>query len=613
MYNKFFGLAEAPFNITPDSRFLFLSDRHREALSALLYGIKERKGFILLTGEIGSGKTTLSRALVNDLKNEDVRVAVILNPVLSELELLKAINDEFEIPSYYNTKKGLIDELNRFLIAENHRGANVAILIDEAQNLTPELLEQIRMLSNLETESEKLLQIVLIGQPELNETMSLPGLTQLNQRVAVRYHITPLTREEMEAYIQHRLFVARAKIEVEFTEPAFKLCFEHTGGIPRRINVVCDRALLACYAAGSYTVDDKIMAKAVQEVRGDAQPSAAGAVHGVGALAALAARLATSKAAILGAAVAACLLLILGGVALGVKLANMGAVETAPGSRPRQVANPATNPEGTAGAMMGAPPDSAAPNSGDTDTTPGAKADHPAAPTPTPDWAQLRRNKPNWMWEKSAPLVRVNSPKAAFRAAQLSILKMWGIAVDLREMAKLGEDLVVHGELKSDKLKIYQTPVPGGYFDAVRLNVPLIVKLRDPQPNESEHVVLLRSEGMAADVGDPIWGLKTYKTDDFRKRWDSAIAVFVDVKGLKDLRRGDKDDRVRGLQEFLKEKGYLADITGTYDVKTTEAVRKLQGYYKLPETGNLDDLTALILNSRMMDGGPKLNAAHDLE
>jgi peptidoglycan hydrolase-like protein with peptidoglycan-binding domain len=118
---------------------------------------------------------------------------------------------------------------------------------------------------------------------------------------------------------------------------------------------------------------------------------------------------------------------------------------------------------------------------------------------------------------------------------------------------------------------------------------------------------------MAADVGDPIWGLKTYKTDDFRKRWDSAVAVFVDVKGLKDLRRGDKDERVRELQKFLKEKGYLDDITGTYDVKTTEAVRKFQGYYKLPETGNLDDLTALILNSRMMDGGPKLNAAHDME
>src|SRR5688572_23388276 len=173
MYNKFFGLAEAPFNITPDSRFLFLSQRHREALGALVYGVRERKGFILLTGEIGAGKTTICRALVHELRSADMRLAVILNPGLSELELLKAINDEFQIPSFYDTKKGLVDALNAFLIKEHEAGHNVVLIIDEAQNLDPALLEQIRMLSNLETEDAKLIQIVLIGQPELNETLQL--------------------------------------------------------------------------------------------------------------------------------------------------------------------------------------------------------------------------------------------------------------------------------------------------------------------------------------------------------------------------------------------------------------------------------------------------------
>ena len=161
MYNKFFGLTEAPFNITPDSRFLFLSRRHREALGALVYGIRERKGFILLTGEIGSGKTTVCRALVQELRADNSRLAVILNPGLNELELLKAINDEFGIPSYYDTKKGLIDALNQFLIQQHESGTNVVLIIDESQNLEPALLEQIRMLSNLETEDTKLIQIVL--------------------------------------------------------------------------------------------------------------------------------------------------------------------------------------------------------------------------------------------------------------------------------------------------------------------------------------------------------------------------------------------------------------------------------------------------------------------
>jgi hypothetical protein len=216
------------------------------------------------------------------------------------------------------------------------------------------------------------------------------------------------------------------------------------------------------------------------------------------------------------------------------------------------------------------------------------------------------------MWEKTAPLVRVNNPKAVYRAAQLSMLKMWGIAVDLRDMAKLGEDYILHGELKSDKLRIHQCPMPGTYYEAVRLNVPLMVKIKEPAPNESEYVVLLRSAGEAVDVGDPVWGVKTYKTKEFVKRWAGATAVFIDVKGLCDIKRGDKNERVRDLQQFLKEKGYQEEVSGTFDVKTTEGIRKFQAYYKLRETGQLDELTAMVLNSRMMQDGPRLNAADDM-
>ncbi len=614
MYNKFFGLAEAPFNITPDSRFLFLSERHQEAMSALLYGIKERKGFILLTGEIGSGKTTVCRALVNELRSEEVHLALILNPDLSELELLKAVNDEFQIPSYYNTKKGLVDELNRFLIAENQRGGNVALIIDEAQTLSPELLEQIRLLSNLETESDKLIQIVLIGQPELKDTMALPELEQLNQRIQVRYHIKPLTLDEMEQYIRHRLFVARAKVDVEFTEAALRMCFEYTAGVPRRVNSVCDRALLACYVAGTYTVDEKIMQKAVQEISGTG-PKPAVRTLTKPAASSLRERfsgLLTSTTAMLGASAVVIVLLVLGGVALGVRLANVQSVDNGTPPPPRaEMLTPELSDDETSAALAARDAETSLAEASTTSTVT-VSAEPTAAPTPPPNLEERRRNNPNWMWERNAPLVRVNNPKSVYRAAQLSMLKIWGLVVDLRDLARLGEELAIDGRITSERWKIYQAPVSGTFKKASRLNVPLIVKLRDPRPDESQYVVLLRTQGDVVDVGDPVWGMRTYKGGDFGTRWESATALFRDVKGLKEIKRGEKDERARALQVFLKDKGFITEITGMLDAKTAEGILKFQEYYELTATGQLDDLTVMVLNSRMMQDGPKLNAAYDL-
>jgi general secretion pathway protein A len=609
MYKKFFGLAEDPFNITPDSKFLFLSQRHREALSALLYGVRERKGFTLLTGEIGSGKTTMCRALVNELRTENVKLALILNPGLSELELLKAINDEFQIPSFYNTKKGLVDELNRFLIAENRKGNNVVLIIDEAQNLEPSLLEQIRLLSNLETESDKLVQIVLIGQPELNETLALSQLEQFNQRITVRYHITPLSDQEMHSYIKHRLFVARAKVDIDFTDGALKQLFAATRGVPRKINVVCDRALLACYVDGSYTVDDKVMQKAIQEVAGSDSPSGPagkrrGAGRGIGgAVRSGALKILTRKAAITVAAVGSILVLVAAAVAVGVRLANVSAMED---PQPKVVTDkPEPSP-----APSPAPGTGAGKDSSDTESTETQEIAK-AAPTATPDWDVLRRKNPNWKYERNAPLVRVNNPRLALRASQLSMLKMWGYAVDLNEMANLGDDLVMNGVFKLDPIKITQVRLPGGYYDTVKLNNPVIVRLKDPQKDQSEHVVLLKAEGEAVTVGDPVWGVKTYKTKEFIKRWDSATAVFVDVNQLAAIQRGEASDRVRALQQYLKDRGYLKDVSGKFDVDTVEAIRKFQSYYQLKETGQLDDLTVMLLNSRIMRDGPRLSATGD--
>ena len=232
----------------------------------MLYGIKQRKGFIAITGEIGSGKTTLCRALLNELDPHTTKVALILNSSLSELELLKTINEEFAIRSTFDSKKALVDELNRFLLLQNSQGNNAVIIVDEAQNLSPDCLEQIRMLSNLETETEKLLQIVLIGQPELAYTLNLPALEQLNQRIAVRYHISALSEEEIVHYIRHRLFIAQAKIEIEFTPQALQLIYQYSKGIPRKINLVCDRAMLAAYVEATYTIDARLVRCAIAEL-----------------------------------------------------------------------------------------------------------------------------------------------------------------------------------------------------------------------------------------------------------------------------------------------------------------------------------------------------------
>ncbi len=268
MYEAFYGLKEKPFNLTPDPRFLFLSEKHKEAFAHLLFGIKNRTGFVMVSGEIGTGKTTICRTLLNRL-DSDTEVAFIFNPCLSPLELLKKINEEFGIKSRGETVKDLIDELNQYLLERFAEGKNCVLVIDEAQDLTPGVLEQIRLLSNLETETQKLLQIVLIGQPELMQHLSLPELRQLDQRITARYHLNALDRSETLQYIAYRLRVAGGRNRVWFTPGAIKAIYRASGGIPRVINAVCDRALLIGYTQESRDITKAHIRQAVREIKGE--------------------------------------------------------------------------------------------------------------------------------------------------------------------------------------------------------------------------------------------------------------------------------------------------------------------------------------------------------
>jgi len=268
MYASHFKLRENPFSLTPDPKYLFLSRQHREALNHLIYGIKEKKGFIVVTGGIGTGKTTLSRALLSGM-DPSVETALIFNSYLSDMELLEVINQEFGIPlvGVDRTKRRYIDTLNAFLLANHRAGKNSVVLIDEAQNLSRNVLEQIRMLSNLETETEKLLQIVLVGQPELRELLAQPSLRQLNERIAVRYHLDALLEDDVPDYIVHRLTVAGNTGHLSFADDAFGSIYDFSRGNPRRINILCDRALLIAYAGNGLEIDRKIIKLAIKDLK----------------------------------------------------------------------------------------------------------------------------------------------------------------------------------------------------------------------------------------------------------------------------------------------------------------------------------------------------------
>jgi general secretion pathway protein A len=268
VYLDFYGLKQAPFDITPNPRFLFHSLKHREAFNHLFYGIRERKGFVQLTGEVGAGKTTLCRALLEQLDGR-FSTALIMNPVLSGDELMKAIATEFGLDVKGRDRLETIATISDFLLKQTLAGKETVLIIDEAQNLTEDLLEQVRLISNIETDDRKLLQIVLMGQPELRDKLNSPRLKQLRQRITVRYHLSPLTRNEVGQYIHHRLALAGSRGAPSFTFPAIWRVFGYSQGIPRLVNALCDKALLAGFVERSYKINFRMVGRAIRELEGN--------------------------------------------------------------------------------------------------------------------------------------------------------------------------------------------------------------------------------------------------------------------------------------------------------------------------------------------------------
>ncbi|MBI2337508.1 MAG: AAA family ATPase [Deltaproteobacteria bacterium] len=265
MYIEFFGLAEKPFNITADPNYLFESSIHEPALDSLLYGIESKAGIMVLTGPVGTGKTTLCRSILEKLSNT-TNTCFLMNPIFDPIDVLKAINQDFGLANQGSLKE-LMDVLNQFLLESMEAGLNNLIIVDEAQNLSIESLETLRLLSNLETTKHKVLQILLVGQPELVEKLASPRLLQLNQRVVIRVSLSALTESDSNHYILHRLAKANGLGKVLFDEKTLKSIFKYSHGFPRMINLLCDRILLALYAKGLRQVNKKIVKAAYQELK----------------------------------------------------------------------------------------------------------------------------------------------------------------------------------------------------------------------------------------------------------------------------------------------------------------------------------------------------------
>jgi general secretion pathway protein A len=546
MVLDFYGLAESPFSLTPDPRFVFLSDRHREALAHLVYGIGQggAGGFVQLTGEVGTGKTTLSRLLLEQLPDH-VRPALILNPLLSPLELVEAIAEEIgiDISAVRGSRKGVVDALNRALLAAHAAGQGVVVIIDEAQNLSDAALEEVRLLTNLETARQKLLQIILIGQPELRDKLARPELRQLAQRITARYHLAPLDADEVEAYLRHRFAVAGGK-RFPFAPDAVRALSRHSGGVPRLLNILADRALLAGYVADAATIGRAMVDHAAREVRASA-PDAAGR---------------RPRWALAGTVGAVGVLLALGLVLLErtvrVDRADPAVVATGP-------------------APLGDPVASGAPNP-------------PSIPDPAPPAIP----------DALASVLAAPESDAADRVWR-SLLGRWdAVAVDGAIAARCPARI---------RAGLRCTRIATSLERLAQLDRPVLLLLR---AGESEVPAQLVGWRGARVLLDPGVGLVEVEADALATVWSgAALALWRESEPLPGLvAEGDRGPAVAWVHRRLERFDRLPGASGPdapFDAATAAAVRALQAEFGLVVDGIVGPETQWLLSTREA-GGPRL-------
>ena len=596
MYTAFYGLREKPFALVPDPRFLFLAESHREALAHLLYGIDQSEGFICITGEVGTGKTTICRTLLERLGSE-TEVAFLFNPSRSGIELLQDISAEFGLTSTGRSRSALAGELNRFLLQKKREKRRVLLIIDEAQNLSESTLEQVRLLSNLETSSSKLIQILLLGQPELDRKLDSPELRQLRQRISVRWSLHPLTPKETHAYVRHRLQVAAGAERDLMSDSALRAIHRRTGGVPRLINVLCDRVLLVGYVARAAHIGPAIVKQAAREIPDAgrrplltkraprARRAARNAARRLGAGAVFAAGL------ILGLAVA-------GGLVVGsldlVRLPLFDPVDDA-----IDVAAGTDGPALSAAPFLRPAVEFAESRSdGSFDSSASVVIESPAAfegqwlgsvdSVKTEEMSAVAS-------EGLATVLGSEDEDLTRRDAVNAILDTY--ALPALDSAPVTDELAV--AWLSDR-GLATLALEGADLDVLRsLNHPVLLRLRGEDGSESRLVALLRLAGELASIHGvtgtgPLW----VPVDELLRQWDGeAWVAWNDFESIRPvLAFGEQGHSVTWLQSALSDLGYYeGPRSGLFDRATREALRTFQSGQNLLPDGMAGPRTRMVL------------------
>lgn len=560
MYTKYFGFNEKPFTLTPNPRFIFLSKNHKEAFAHLLYGINNRYGFIELIGEVGTGKTTVLRTLLNQLNEENYRTALIVNPCLTGVELLRSICHEFGLDASSEYANELLVEINRFLLQETADGRTVVLVIDESQNLQPEVLEQIRLISNLETEDDKLIQIVLAGQPELSSLLERPELRQLNQRIAVRYRLRSMSMIETSTYIRHRMQVAGETGGVSFTLFAYRLIYLYTRGVPRMINILCDRALLMGYGDERRRITGGIVTRAIRELLNVPQGKRISGVF---------------------IALTACAVIL---VVLYLALSG------------RQPDKRSTDKTGLPGSPITTGMTSArSPKPGNP-----VKAEPPSEAASTSDqkFKQLQRE-----------LLKMEQNQTQILAFN-AIAARWGAPpVKIFNGRMSGQSMFSQFAAKRD---LHLTVFKGTLDDVIRFDIPFIVLTKVAGKLDSYCIAVTSVTSDAVTIAPKLSDENTLSKDDLNAISTGTFYLIWRNPGQipNSIKFGDKRYEIRALQQLLKKAGkYDGAIDGDYSSATTKAVTEFQRSTGIPRNEAVGELTlAALLKYQTDKKAPSISA-----
>jgi general secretion pathway protein A len=582
MYNKFFGFKEKPFKLVPNPEYLFLSKSHEETLAHLTYAISQGDGFAEITGEVGTGKTTLCRVFLENL-DKSINAAYIFNPKLDSLQLLKAINDEFGLDSAPGNTKDLIDRLNAFLIEKKSAGQKVLVLIDEAQNLSLEVLEQLRLLSNLETTQEKLLQIILVGQPELGEMLSSHQLRQLGQRITINCQLSPLTYGDTKDYIRHRITLASHRAGPPFDKAAYKAIYEYSRGIPRLINIACDRALLNAFGLNSFKITGSITREALRELTRKKTGNSSHWFHGPAGI-------------IILSAIFIPLIILLLYLARG-ESPDPPAI-SAPYT-PERVTTIETKPavHGAEQVSVVAPPENPGLSHGEEPT---AIQEESLAPGQTADFAEQQTQTSVDTENFSNYLKNLNSRFSRNHSTE-GILKLWFPAADIKtNQNRIKADWPFFQEAaKQHDLKVQPIATESDLAFIQTLNLPVIFTFYLVGHSWPKYLAVahIDKENIYYIEGEQNQIISVDR-DIFLQYWSGEAYIFwknfKNLNGVLSQRSNGQD--VRKLKKLLQQIGYSdVNVTDTYDNDTMQIIKAIQTKYGLHIDGMVGPYTKIAL------------------